>query len=247
MPTLYRINMSFLQAGPTEISGRAVHGLLFRIIAGLDPEFASSLHEMNEKPFCIWPTGGAEVLVSALSPAMETVLESAAAQVWTGLTFDSKEVEVRFRRAQSLDGLKWWEDHFALGALKNLRIKFLLPTSFRRDGVQELFPEPGLVFRSLYKKNCAIYGDWFRDNSAPPDEFVPFIRVARYELKSAESDFDRYMIIGCTGQVIYDCRRVNAPFLRRTVAFLAASAPFTGIGYKTTMGMGQVESQLEGG
>ena len=33
MPTLYRMNMNFLHAGPKAISGRAVHGLLFRSFA----------------------------------------------------------------------------------------------------------------------------------------------------------------------------------------------------------------------
>ena len=178
---------------------------------------------------------------------MQDAMAQMAAHRYEGITFAGHPANVSVEKGESISPQLLWDNFKGLGQLGNLRIHYKSPTSFRRDGVQELFPEPGLVFRSLYKKAAAFCGTWFSQEAVPPDDFTANIRVARYELKTEEAGFGQYKIIGCIGLAIYDCRRVTVPVHRRTVALLMAIAPFTGVGYKTTMGMGRVECELEGG
>ena len=247
MLALYRMKIIAPSEIKTDDMGRAVHGLFFRLLSEVDPALADRIHASSHKLFCIWPLDAAAVQIAALEPALQEAMERIAAHRFNDITFAARSVEVKVQSDRSLDPHFVWEGFQGLNSLGNLRIQYLSPTSFRRDGVQELFPEPGLVFRSLYKKAAAICGEWLTQETAPPDEFVPHIRVARYELQTIEAGFGQYKIIGCQGNVIYDCRRLNLPAYRRTVALLAAMAPFIGIGYKTTMGMGRVECELEGG
>ena len=247
MLSMYRMKIMRSQSKETADTGRAWHGLFFRLLSQTNPELATRIHAGSLKPFCLWPLTTDTVRIAALGAEMQDAMAKMAVQRYGGITFAGQSVEVDIEKGEAVKPQELWENYKGLSPLGNLRIQFQSPTSFRRDGVQELFPEPGLVIRSLYKKAAACCGTWFSQEAVPPDEFTAYIRVARYELKTLEAGFGQYKIIGCVGSAIYDCRRVTVPVERRTVALLTAIAPFTGVGYKTTMGMGRVECELEGG
>lgn len=247
MLALFRMKLVSPEEGKPDETGRAIHGLFFRLLSSVDPALANRIHAISVKPFCIWKLDPATFCISAQTEELQSALERIPMQQYPEFTLAARPVKVAMEKDRSLEPQLVWAGFNGLGLLGNLRIRYLSPTSFRRDGVQELFPEPGLVFRSLYKKAAAVCGEWFTQEMATPEEFVPHVRVARYELQTNEAGFDRYKIIGCQGNVIYDCRRLNLPAYRRTVSLLAAMAPFIGVGYKTTMGMGRVECELEGG
>lgn len=247
MLSIYRMKIGHSQIKGAEDTGRALHGLFFRLLSQTNPELASRIHASSLKPFCLWPLSSDNVRIAALGTEMQEAMEQVAAHRYEGITYSGHPANVSIEKSEVADPQGLWDNFKGLGQLGNLRIHYNSPTSFRRDGVQELFPEPGLVFRSLYKKAAAYCGTWFSQEAVPPDDFTANIRVARYELKTQEAGFGQYKIIGCMGSAIYDCRRVTLPVQRRTVALLMAIAPFTGVGYKTTMGMGRVECELEGG
>ena len=247
MLSIYRMKTIGSPSKETADTGRAWHGLFFRLLSQTNPELATRIHSGSLKPFCLWPFAPDTVRIAALGEEMQDALAQMAAHRYGGVTFAGRLVEVGIEKGEAIKPQELWDNFKGLSPLGNLRIQFQSPTSFRREGVQELFPEPGLVFRSLYKKAAACCGAWFSHEAVPPDDFTSHIRVARYELKTHEAGFGQYKIIGCVGSAIYDCRRVTLPVERRTVAVLTAIAPFTGVGYKTTMGMGRVECELEGG
>lgn len=247
MLSIYRMKIVSFQSKEAADTGRAWHGLFFRLLSQTNPELATRIHAGSLKPFCLWPLAADAVRIAALGEEMQDALAQMATHRYGGLTFAGQPVEVGIEKGESIKPQELWDNFKGLSPLGNLRIQFQSPTSFRRDGVQELFPEPGLVFRSLYKKAAAYCGAWFSQEAVPSDDFTAYIRVARYELKTLEAGFGQYKIIGCVGSAIYDCRRVTMPVARRTIALLMAITPFTGVGYKTTMGMGRVECELEGG
>ena len=247
MLSIYRMKIKNVQNKGTEDTGRAFHGLFFRLLSQANAELATHIHAASLKPFALWALTADTVQIGALGKELQETLANMAVRRYEGISFAGQPVEILIEKGGSVEPQQLWDHYKGLGPLGNLRIHYQSPTSFRRDGVQELFPEPGLVFRSLYKKAAAFCGAWFSQEAFPPDDFTSQIRVARYELKTHETGFGQYKIIGCVGSAIYDCRRVTMPVARRTLALLTAIAPFTGVGYKTTMGMGRVECDLEGG
>ena len=65
------------------------------------------------------------------------------------------------------------------------------------------------------------------------------IRISDYELRTELIHFARYKVIGFKGHVTYTCPREADVAFRRAINALADFAFFAGVGYKTTMGLGQ--------
>jgi len=64
--------------------------------------------------------------------------------------------------------------------------------------------------------------------------------VLRYELKTQMGDFGNYRQIGFVGHCTLGMPRRPVADVLRGMHLLCETAFFTGVGYKTTMGMGQV-------
>jgi CRISPR-associated endoribonuclease Cas6 len=122
-------------------------------------------------------------------------------------------------------------------------LQFVSPTSFRAGDVQDVLPRPERVFGSLFEA-------WQTFAPAPFDpalaEVFALIRVSAYELRTELIHFARYKVIGFKGRVTYTYPpEVDTP-TRQALNALADFAFFAGIGYKTTMGMGQVFTGASG-
>ena len=148
-----------------------------------------------------------------------------------------------------------WVGHSSFAALgaasrqTSWSFQFASPTAFSK-GEQEwggrmfsLFPEPGDVFDSLAASWRAF---------APPDldpidpkalrDFVTGrVVVSHYALHTTAVQFARHQQLGFIGTAHYRLMDKHAPpEMVATLNRLAAFALYAGIGYKTTMGMGQV-------
>ncbi len=115
-------------------------------------------------------------------------------------------------------------------------LRFHTPTAFRSGRANFLFPEPRFVWLSLNRA-------W--SNVAPVDLGRDLhlwaekeIRVSKYDLKTNILHFDRYRQIGFTGHCEY---RVHTDEVNRLKSYhlLADFSRYSGVGIKTTMGMGQ--------
>jgi len=135
-------------------------------------------------------------------------------------------------------------------APRYVTLGFVSPTTFRRSppadsafshAAREVpLPLPALLFGGLLSSWNA-----FAPQPLPP-ELRTFARecvaVASYSLRTEVVEFGR----GSRGRVrgfVGTCRfaiRHNDPAWRRRIALLASFAPFSGVGWSTTMGLGQV-------
>jgi CRISPR-associated endoribonuclease Cas6 len=125
-----------------------------------------------------------------------------------------------------------------LGTL--VRLHFLSPTGFNRDGMQISFPLPELVFKSL----LARWRRWIAPDAWPGlEETFSSIRVERFALESRAVPLKQGSVYrGCRGYADYDfslCGDAKTP-----LGILASFALFAGVGYKTAQGMGQVYPEL---
>ncbi len=245
MPHKYNIEIKTAtpRRAPLQIeSGTHLHGLIFSLLASFEPALADRMHIAQEKPFSFWPSmkadGSISVTLATLSNEMATVLDKMSGS--QGL-LGRQPVVVSAQKVISVPVMKLWSEAEKTIRIDQLRINFLSPTSFRRAGKQWLFPDPDIVFQNVYLKAVEIFGDFFRNNLTPPSEYVSQFMVSRYELATSQLDYGRYKIIGFSGYCVYDCRRIKLAYNCQSLSFLSALAEFTGIGYKTTMGMGQAE------
>jgi CRISPR-associated endoribonuclease Cas6 len=135
-------------------------------------------------------------------------------------------------------------------------LRFCSPTMCQSSNpAHGLFPEPQLVFYGLAEKWLAFSASDADDWPPAINEFIEeaalgageLLRVSRYNLTTAVEKFRSrdgappYQKIGYLSAIEYIAARHAGEAELRALGLLADYAFFAGIGYKTTMGMGQVQ------
>jgi len=241
--------------------GEKVHGLLLNLVEGINEETSEILHRSDDrKPFTLSHIRGAEQkdgnIVLELGKIYNfriTILSSDILDP-TYRTFLLPVVKKKVLRVSTIlikpkrfllpgkdnhtdvansDYQKLFNESFPSS---EITLRFLSPTSFRSRGEQKVFPEPTLVFSSLLKRWNAFSSVKFPKELE--DEFSK-IRVTRYSTRTELVEFSNYKIIGFKGMCSYELPKTISDEAKKQVSTLADFAFFAGVGYKTTMGMGQ--------
>ena len=127
---------------------------------------------------------------------------------------------------------------------RDIILEFLSPTAFnlgqRKWGKQfAILPEPTLVFRSLLRTWNAFSPTPFAEE--PIEEYLgDQVVVKRYTAESHMHQYPRHFQVGFTGTATYGLM-ADDDAIRRQLNALADFAFYAGVGYKTTMGMGQTQ------
>ena len=248
----YTFNLICRESGAVRgLGGAEAHGLLFRLLKEVDEAATTSLHNAVEKPFALGLPDGSwnrekelamsregemySFTVSCLTPEMAGLVEQVA-NVWPGRSvrlgtgvFSGKGVITEF------SGGVQYQDVLTRPRLPgDINLEFRTPTSFRQRGTQILFPLPERVFGSLLHR-------W--NTFSPlklPDHDFSLVRVKRYTLRTEMVAFDKYMVAGFVGRCAYNLPAKYYDLLAFQVHALARFADFAGVGYKVTMGLGEV-------
>jgi len=225
-----------------------------------DPEVARALHGPGEKPFTLSLVQGGRrrrsgvlafdreeacwlrvtCLAPGLSPLLLAWLQEDPGNVRFGpVTFTRLETvfdpsghpQAGWTDLASL-WERWREEKRPPG---RIALRFDSPTAFRSGNTLIPFPLPGLVFSRLAAR-------WNRWSGRPLDRelmerLCGSVRVAGHRLRTERLRFDRYWMTGFTGWCAFDAGRDLE--LRRLAHLLADYVFYSGVGYKTPMGMGQ--------
>ena len=134
--------------------------------------------------------------------------------------------------------------------LSRYQFEFATPTAFslgqQKWGKQMyLFPDPARVFEGLARQWEAFAPEHLRLSAAglPYPDLVAWcaenLIVNRYSLETHTLHFKKFNQIGFQGKITYDLKGDARAPEARWLTPLARLALFSGVGYKTTMGMGQ--------
>lgn len=145
---------------------------------------------------------------------------------------------------------------------KTIRLSFLSPTTFRSQSVNVPLPTPSLVFGSLLTRWMTFTSHRLID--LPQDQVTAFINhhvlISQHHIRTQlVRGKQGGKEIGFVGEVVYELARTsdylqkNDPSLEallkqehlwfaRTIDLLADFAVYSGVGRKTTTGMGMVKS-----
>jgi CRISPR-associated endoribonuclease Cas6 len=242
--------------------GRSLHAVLLRLIAEVDPALATALHaDAKTKPFTVSMLQGRfvtrngrqiatpdeiyQVRYTVLSDEVFGALSNILLGKYMykepvrldGNLFDIAEIVVR---PELSDGWARLDDFESLWNRAEdsdrITLDFASPTTFRTGDVNLLFPLPVSVFGGLMRKWEAFAP------IALPAELGAFIAehlvVERYRLETRVVAYDNHQYNGfvgtCQFRVLGDRSEQG-----RAINALADLALFTGIGQKTTQGLGQ--------
>ncbi|NLW24842.1 MAG: CRISPR-associated endoribonuclease Cas6 [Clostridia bacterium] len=248
------INLKCIQKGNVKgYGGSELHGWLFNLLARNNIELSTRLHNSVEKPFTIGPFQGGEkekgktlfrednsynFSIAGLNPEITESLNQVFSKIkgdkvqLRDAVFKIEEINTEFINPLSYFDLL--ERSFT--GSNSITLEFCSPTSFRQQGTQEVFPQPKLVWGGLLRKWNKFSPVLFAD-----DLMYANILVKKYNLRTELVDFGQFKIIGCIGSCTYELDKRMPDFQKKILKTLAYYAEIAGIGYKTSMSLGQVK------
>lgn len=249
-------------------NGHLVHAWFLDLVRTQDRALSERLHkEDREKPFTVSPINGkierrdgqwwllpdqrywvrftglektiSDILVDLpVKPAGPGLFQTVPCEVVK--IYRSPE-EHEWAGEISYDALIGAATYQAGSPTSPVRFHFASPTTFRTQDGDLPVPLPALVFGSLARKWDAYSTDPIGPELAA--RLTETVLLSRYELRTSMQDFGRYRLVGFTGDCEYQVRRGVEPSVGQAVRVLAAFAFYAGVGYHTTMGLGQARLQ----
>lgn len=250
-------------------TGRAAHAWFLGSLRDVDPALSSIVHDRNgPKPFTTSSLGGVDLgdevtlhpdrlytlRLTTLHADVTRVALNGLAPRWLerGITLHDQPFRVEQISSDTDDdpwaGAASYADLLASHPLSGkgsraprITLRFASPTSFNKTGgLQMPLPVPELVFGSLIDRWTA-----FSSVALHPDlkTFVSTcVAVSDVRIESRRISFeraDRGAATGFTGSVTFSLQSSERFWLDQ-MHTLAAFALYSGIGVRTTMGLGQV-------
>ena len=237
--------------------GEALHAFLFRTLKQYSSELASKIHNQTEqRPFSLSPplwdcefrqgyvvVSPGTTMTFGLAFLSEELL-TASISAFLSVLQDGQVIRLA-RQSVILQNLDLCAGSFSsfskilsnASPLPTITLEFVTPTSFRKNEMQVVFPQPELTFSSLLRRWNA-----FSEVKIPEEytNYFPLIKVASYDLHTQLVHFSKYKIIGFKGRVEYELPSNVSKSFQQEVNALADFAFYSGVGAKTAMGMGQV-------
>ena len=123
--------------------------------------------------------------------------------------------------------------------INSVKFYFMSPVGFKNSGRQLVLPTPPAVFNSLMTKWSNAFGEELSEKYCK-DINLNKIIVDSFDIRTAEFKMkDGITFKGCVGGITYSFRDMSNDE-KRALSWLSKFAFFSGVGYKTTQGLGQV-------
>ncbi|MCB8965739.1 MAG: CRISPR system precrRNA processing endoribonuclease RAMP protein Cas6 [Ardenticatenaceae bacterium] len=244
--------------------GRASHAMLLRLLASADPALAQMLHDSNTaKPFtCSDLIGGERVDKNArrFTPDKQAWLRltgltstvSALLQLWATTPPEKVELDGAVFTVQTATidpAVHPWAGQTSCEALSaphllaqqspayRLSLEFASPTTFRSQGRSLPVPMPEWVFGSLLDRWNA-----FATVQLPTETrrfAAECVVLSRYRLHTRAVPYKDIVQMGCVGWGDFVALQHDR-YWNSVLNLLADFAFYSGVGYQTTVGLGQV-------
>ena len=230
------------------VTSRGLHGVLFHVLEQYNAGQATWLHQhQSPKPYTMAPYYDVEngtlagIRFNALTEVTAELLTSSWESVYrSGQTLRLGRQRFTVSDTACVAGPSF-ETLAALPPEQKVALRFLSPTTFRQGPGFLPLPLPISVFRGAYQSWCAFApqalqcpGDWLDWC----DKHV-FVETHQIETVTVSLSQKSMTFTGFVGDVTFTAKSKSLLYLSIWQA-LAHLAPYTGVGYKTTMGMGAV-------
>ncbi len=249
---MYTITTTFHPHGSRlegrNITAQGLNGLFFNVLERTDPAGGKWLHEhASPKPYSVISFYTEQEELAGLRYA--AVSENAAAiiaQSWQKVYQRGERLQLgRYQQFSVSDVTVQPGPGFMTLAesrpKREVRLRFLSPTSFKQGPGDLPLPLPGNVFRTP----LVVWNSFAPPPLAIPDEWLAWcgreVFVTEHQIQTATIAISRQdSFTGFVGDVTFRAHQGDESSLCIWNA-LAQLAAFSGVGRKTTMGMGAVE------
>ena len=233
------VRMKSDKSNPSRAWGQLLHGMLMERLPAPWPEL---LHTQDLHPFSQWIrlVNDSEFdwhLNILEDPLAELIRE----QVREGSCWHSSHLDREFR-VLTLQREQMTFEEYVKGffvncePLRGVRMTFETTTTHKVNGRYVIFPSVDLIANYLRRKICAIEPDFALADEHAMEDILRNSYIARYRLDSTRFAMDKSWVNGYCGEI--DVHFTGPDALRRLAGVLFCFAEWSGVGVKTSMGLG---------
>lgn len=236
----YQIRLSLKSNGELNLQKSSLlHGVLMEMAS--DSAYIDFLHKNKLHPFtqhleikngnCAW------VLSFLTEESFEKLYQ---AKLTTCQSFilkhNNQPVEITEREIQILS-LKDLNDLLYNAQTPSIyRVEFITPTAFKSQGAYVIFPNLRLIYQSIMAKYDASYSTETLKDGETLEELCKASSIIGYNLRTVPFSLEGARINGFCGTITLKLSKNRT--LNNFINLLFTFASYSGVGIKTTLGMG---------
>lgn len=218
-------------------TGYRLYGMIMRLAT---PEFAETVHQQSMTPISQYvcaTDGNAIWTVNLLGRYAENELCDAVSELTECVLDDGNIISIRLKAEKHIDSFNEImncscnKDNFT-------NLKFETPTAFKSQGRYVYIPNERLIIQNLVKKwNACIEDCYIEDeDNEGINSIISSVSIERFNIYDSMFRLKGSPIQGFCGDMVL--RNRNKGFHKELCDALLYISQYTGIGIKTTLGMG---------
>lgn len=223
------------------------HGALMEL---LPADYADYLHISQLHPYTQHLETRAGQWFWVVSCLNEEAIEKIIGQTLEKLdsiVLKKKNIAIKIvqKKIEYLSEVQMMKKFYQEDCSKYIQIHFLTPTAFKQQGQYVFYPDIHCIFQSLMAKyDAAVKENQMLDDEAL-EQLCQNAKIIRYDLKSVNFALEGAKIPSFIGKITIKMRgtQTMANFANLLIKF----GTFSGVGIKTSLGMGSYKIQNEGG
>jgi CRISPR/Cas system endoribonuclease Cas6 (RAMP superfamily) len=237
----------------TPIDSIYAHAAVMHAISAVDKSLGTTLHDTRrDKPLGLALLND-YLRLNWFGPTSLPFMQALMAhwQTTPAIRIGRRELSLELRGLTSsqVQQVKTWHDLTLPTKHTELAFHFMTPTAVTRQDSQRqrytaLHPDPVTIFTQLAHRWQALGGPPLADGLADYLNDGGCV-TKKYDLSTVEFRHRQRTQLGFVGYITYLCRQSDADCVQ-TLNWLTRLAPFAGVGYQTTRGMGAVATKFTG-
>ncbi len=228
------------------VSYRASSNLQGAMMERLDTNYAEYLHHLPQNPYSLCVIGtnpsvwhirtlNEEAYEKMIMPFLRPDFQSFV--IKHGLI-----VRVEKKELKKITWKELMDEYQDVPCGNQFRITFQTPTAFKNRGKYWIMPDTRMLFQSLMKK-CSITEESNLLDDDMLEELIEAYEPNRYQLQSTTFSLEGIFVPSFIGYMKF--RMNGTEELTRFTRFLLRFGEFSGVGVKSSIGMGAIKTDEE--
>lgn len=232
-----------------ESLGSVLHGLLMEYCSS---EFISICHSNQFNPFsqCLYYDKNNLVYIWRISTYSELSANELTKAINTfpsKIILKQKQANLNILKQTNIFSTNYEElmdNIFTSDKLyKSAKLQFLTTTSFKNNKEYAIFPDISHILTTIISKWNMFTTTEILDDPTLIEELTKYVRIFNYKLHTNRFYLEKTKIPGFKG--IIEISLPKNPIMNRIMQLLLHFTKFTGVGIKTSLGMGGINIILE--
>lgn len=232
-----------IELDSSQISYQQSSNLQGVLMEQIDTDYAQELHQYSLNPYSQYVVKEKDKIVWYICTVNEEAYENIILPLeeLKQITIRRKEITTNVvgRSIEILEESELMKQFYEESCDRYLNLQFCTPTAFKRDGKYVDYPDLRLVYGSLMRKYSAASEELDMYDEETLEELVRNSEIIRYRLQTMPFPLEKVQINGFVGNVCIKIKGTET--LANYIRLLCRFGEYSGVGIKTSMGMGAMQ------